>query len=157
MSYAQNTSVSVSKTRGEIDALLRSHLATAIMTGDRDGQAFIAFEMCDRRFQFRLELPLLKDYAVHVTPGGREKECSPQQQFALHEQASRSRWRALFLAIKSKLVSVEAGIETMEEAFLAQIVVPGRRGTFAQWAIPQIQKAYDGFDLPPLLPAASDR
>ena len=39
------------------------------------------------------------------------------------EQAVRQRWRALALVIKAKLESVESGIETTEQAFLANVVV----------------------------------
>lgn len=38
-------------------------------------------------------------------------------------QEERSAWRCLLLAIKSKLQSVESGLETFEEAFLAHVVL----------------------------------
>lgn len=50
----------------------------------------------------------------------------------------RSRWRALYLTVKAKLESVDAGIETFEEAFLAHIVMPdGRR--FGEITVPQLE------------------
>ena len=44
---------------------------------------------------------------------------------AQYERAERQRWRALLLVLKAKLESVESNIETFENAFLAQIVMPG--------------------------------
>lgn len=69
---------------------------------------------------------------------------------------ARAAARELALAIKAKLVTVESGIETLEEAFLAHIVVPsdGRSRRFADVAIAAIARAYSSPDgLPPLLPS----
>lgn len=54
------------------------------------------------------------------------------------------------LAIKSKLESVESGIEQFDEAFMAQIVLPDGR-TMAEYAMPQIAKSYTSGTMPPLL------
>jgi hypothetical protein len=45
------------------------------------------------------------------------------------------------LVIKAKIESIESGVETFDEAFLANIVTPDGR-TIAQWAVPQIERAY---------------
>jgi hypothetical protein len=69
-----------------------------------------------------------------------------------HEKACRSAWRALMLAIKAKLVSVESGVEQFEEAFLAHIVVPGSRGQrFGAMAMRALEEGYSTGKLPPLL------
>jgi hypothetical protein len=40
------------------------------------------------------------------------------------ERDQRQRWRALVLVVKAKLESIESGLETFEEAFLANIMLP---------------------------------
>jgi hypothetical protein len=70
------------------------------------------------------------------------------------EQACRSRWRALFLCIKAKLESIESGIETFEDAFLAHIQMPDGK-TVAEHVKPNIAIAYQTNPMQPLLPAPS--
>lgn len=135
--YAANTSVPVAQSIGEIEKMVRGAGATSFYRGDDGDRAVIGFQLKDRRIMF--ELPLARD--VRQT----------QQSY---EQALRSRWRALVLAIKSKLVSVESGVESFEEAFLAHIVVPheGRATRFAAVALQAISNAYqNGKPMPPLL------
>jgi hypothetical protein len=52
-------------------------------------------------------------------------------------QDQRQRWRALSLVIKAKLESVESGIATIEQEFLANIVTPGGQ-TMAELLVPQL-------------------
>ena len=67
-----------------------------------------------------------------------------------HQQAIRQRWRALALVIKAKLESVETGVATFEEEFMANIVLPSAQ-TMAEYALPQIAQAYETGTMPPLL------
>jgi hypothetical protein len=60
------------------------------------------------------------------------------------------KWRALSLAIKSNLESVESHIETFEESFLAHIVMPDGV-TVGKHAHPGIGLAYKAEAMPPLL------
>lgn len=53
-----------------------------------------------------------------------------------HERAA---WRALFFAIKSRLESVDYGIETFEQAFLAHIVTGKNGATIGERIIPQLK------------------
>jgi hypothetical protein len=43
-------------------------------------------------------------------------------------------------------------ITTVEEEFLAHIVLPNGKGTVGDWLMPQIDKAYESGKMPPLLP-----
>ena len=70
--------------------------------------------------------------------------------FAEWQQACRQRWRALALVIKAKLEAVETGIATFEQEFLAYIVLPNGQSV-GDTAIPAIEAAAAGKDLPPLL------
>jgi hypothetical protein len=111
----------------------------------------IAFEMEKRRILFRLPLPDREDPKFRRTPG-RHVARSSEQITAAWEQACRSKWRALFLCIKAKLESVEAKIETFEDAFLAHIQMPDGH-TVGEHVRPRIAEAYTGQPMQPLLPS----
>lgn len=156
MSYAADTSVSVAKSRSEIQEMVTRAGAKQFGSMDDDGKATILFSLKDRRVMFELNLPRVEAHAFRLVRG-HKKANAPDQQHKAWEQACRSRWRALALAIKAKLVSVEAGIESFEEAFLPHIVVPhdGRAVRFATVATKAIHDAYVGGKLPPMLGSGS--
>jgi hypothetical protein len=81
-----------------------------------DGRAEFAlqFELADRLIRFRV--PFLTDAEVKKRTGPR------QDPKTVGEQWRRQRGRALLLVVKAKLESVESGIETVEQAFLANVV-----------------------------------
>lgn len=156
MSYANDTSVSVGRSKGEIEDLVQRAGGRRFVTMVDDDKAAVMFELGDRRIMFELPLPPKSRFATR-TVRGREVECEAERQQRDWEQACRSLWRALHLTIKAKLVSVESGVETFEEAFLAQVVIPheGKAKRFAEFAVKAIEKAYSGGKLPPLLGAGS--
>jgi hypothetical protein len=149
MSYAKDTSVSVSKTEAEIKAVIRKYGATSFASFETTAAAMIAFEMEDRRIVFKLPLPDKGAREYRVTPTGKDRGEAPA--LAAWEQACRSRWRALFLCIKAKLESVEAGIETFDDAFLAHIQMPDGL-TVGEHVRPKIAIAYQSESMPSLLP-----
>jgi len=59
----------------------------------------------------------------------------------------------LLLAIKARLASVEAGIETFEAAFMPYVVLPDGR-TVATAVLPMIESAYQSGQTPAGLLAA---
>ncbi len=125
MKYAQFTKVPVSQSKAEIEHLLTKYKA------DQFGAAS-DFATGAALVQFRYNGSII-----------RFEVCLAN----LDEQQIRQSWRALVLAIKSKLESVESGIETFEEAFLAHVVMPNG-ATFGKVAIPQIQKALEDGRMP---------
>lgn len=150
MAYAQSTSVSVSKTKGEIDGLLRKHRASGFGVFEEQTRAMLVFEMASRRIVFHLPLPNQMDKKFILT--GRGQRRTAEASMAAWEQACRSRWRALFLCIKAKLESIESGIETFEDAFLAHIQMPD--GSLVSENVrPQLALAYKNNAMQPLLPA----
>ena len=66
------------------------------------------------------------------------------------EQACRSRWRALLLAIKAKLEAVQCHIAEFEDEFLAYVVLPDN-STVGARLHPQIAQAYETKQMPELL------
>jgi hypothetical protein len=150
--YAEGTTVSVEKSQAEIQALIRRYGARRFASGyDEDsGTAVIQFEIHGLRVMFRLQLPDSTDDQFRLDGRGRARTQAAWE--SAYEQECRRMWRSLVMVIKAKLESVESGIETFEEAFLPQIVVPGSGGqTFGQMAVPQIAESYRTGDLPPLL------
>lgn len=129
MTYADRTKVSVNQTKAEIGAMLTKYRATSTAVFEEETRAAIAFQMNNRRVLFHL--PLAKDDT---------------------EQARRTRWRGLLLCIKAKLESVEAGIESFEDAFLAHVMMPDG-STVGEHTRPRIAAAYDTGTMQPLLPA----
>lgn len=157
MTYARETSVPVQRSQQEVENLVRKHGAKAFYRGDNDGKAMVGFALKDRRILFELPLPEPKEFAT-IKRHGRTVKATPAQVEAMVEQASRTRWRALALAIKAKLVSVESGVESFDEAFLAQIVVAqeGKAMRFGALAIDAINGSYKNGRMPPLLGAGGE-
>lgn len=157
MPYAADTSVQVERSQREIEQLVRKAGAVSFYRGQSEGKAVIGFELQDRRILFELPMPKADEFATFVRRG-RTVKSAPHQVEQLLDQAERAKWRALALCIKAKLISVESGVESFEEAFLANVVVPhdGRAVRFGAVALQAISSAYkSGQQLPPLLGAGS--
>ena len=132
MKYAKRTQVPVSKSRTEIEAIVLRYGADQFGSAfdQTGGRAMVQFRIASPQnrkqpWLVRFILPL-----PHQDP-----------------QDQRQRWRALVLCIKAKLEAVESGIATIEEEFLAHIVVPGG-GTFGEWAVPQVREMRETGKLP---------
>jgi hypothetical protein len=125
MSYAADTSVSVEKTKGEIEGLLMRKGADRFMSMTDKTKAGIAFELNGKQIRFILPLPDKNDKIFWETPTGRTRRSGADDSaYRAWEQACRSRWCGLFLNIKAKLEAVEIGITTFEAEFLAHFVLP---------------------------------
>lgn len=158
MKYATHSNVSSSASEGELKTLILRAGAKNVFTGQGDQGAVITFELHNRRITFELPLPSPESFNTRPVRG-KVVTNTVEQKHRLWEQACRSKWRALVLSVKAKLVSVESGVELFEEAFLAQIMVPGTSGKaqrMGKVAIKAIAEAYtNGGTLPPLLGSGS--
>lgn len=126
--FAAETKVSAAQTRADIEKLLGKHKATHIGYASQPGRATLGFQIDGRMVRFSLDMP------------------DPDQK----AQKYRSRWRAVLLCVKAKLESVAAGIETFDEAFLANVVMPDGK-TLGEHALPHVERAYREGKMPPLL------
>lgn len=153
MQYAGQTTVSPEKSRGEIERTLTGYGATGFMYGWHEGKAVIVFEFHNKRMRFTLDLPTEAESAR--TPLGRRRH-GKVAILKAYEQEQRRKWRSLALSIKSKLVAVQDGISTVEYEFLANIILPNGM-TVGEWAAPQIDRAYESGNMPPLLSAPGVR
>lgn len=149
---AENTSVSVEKSRAEIESILSRYGAAqfAYASDSLRGLAMVSFTANDRQVRFVLKLPLQSEKQFRFTPG-RHVQRSDKAVYEAWEQACRQRWRALALAIKAKLEAVAIGITEFEDEFLAHIVLPNGN-TVGNFIRPQIAKSYLTHEMPSCLP-----
>lgn len=155
MQYAANTEVSVERSKAEIEGIVMRYGASGFMSGWKGDRAMVQFEMRARRIRFILPLPgkTEKRFTQKVDGRtGRAKDLPADKAFKLWEQSCRQRWRALSLAVKAKLESVESGISEFDQEFMAQIVLPDGL-TIAEHVLPKLAAALEGKPLPPMLPA----
>ena len=136
--YARNTSVPVDRSKTEIERTLVRYGADSFAYASKSEAAMIEFQMSGKRIRFVIPLP--------ARP---KEEYGAGAEIKRHEQSIRQKWRALALVIKAKLEAVESNITTIEQEFLAHIVLPGG-GTFGDKVIPQIDKIYETGKVPAL-------
>lgn len=124
--YASGTTVSVEKSKAELDKLLAVAGAhqRSLGSDDQRGMAFVIFAIkanaqtaAVRQVRLELALPKISDFQRIYGRRGK----SPEQRY---EQACRERWRLLVLLVKAKLEAVAAGITTVEREFLADVLLP---------------------------------
>lgn len=129
MPYAERTTVAVEKSRHDIESMLRKAKANRVVHVNEPLEAIVMFELAGRLI--RIEVPIKGDAT---------------------DQMRRAKWRALYLIIKAKLEAVDQKVTTVEQEFLAHVVLPDGK-TVAQWIEPQLQVAYDRGTMPtnPLL------
>ena len=131
--YAYGTSVSADRSESEIRCLVNKYGADQFFSGSTPEMAFVAFRLKDRLV--RITLPLVRKDSSE----GHPKRYTWGEEGAKKE--NRQRWRALVLDVKAKLVSVDSGIRTVEQAFYYDIVMPGGQ-TIGQLTGPQVAEAY---------------
>lgn len=120
MSYAENTAVAFEKSISEIIGLVKRAGAQQIGQFEGDDQFAIQFVLENRMIRFRLPFPTIDQMP---TRNGNNVTLTNQQRRDRLDQRIRQRGRALLLVIKAKIESVESGIETIEQAFLAHVVM----------------------------------
>lgn len=145
--YAEGTTVSVGRTRDEIERTLARYGATGFMFGQDERGAAVAFMIRGRHVRFTIPLPTPGEFALTPTRLKR----SPSAVKSEHEKAVRSRWRALGLIVKAKLEAVDAGVVEFDDEFMAQLVMPDGR-TVGDAVRGQLVTAIESGTVPALLP-----
>lgn len=143
--FAERTSVSVERSRAEIESVLYRYGCEAFSYGYNGHSAQIHFKTNDRIIRFILPLPPKENFKKREIRG-RWQSCSPEQQLSMWEQACREKWRALCLAIKAKLECVTSKISSFEDEFLAHVVDPVTNQTIGELVRPIIGVRYEGRD-----------
>lgn len=127
--YAEDTKVPLAQSRSQIETMLRKASATRIVTMDETLEAVVMFMLAGRLIKLRIELP---------------GDASDQRRRAV--------WRGLGLVVKAKIEAVAQGITTVEQEWLAHVVLPDG-STVGDWVEPQLKVAYEKGRMPtePLL------
>ncbi len=126
--YAAQTTVPVSQSRAELERTLERYGASAFGTMREGETATVLFKIDGSPCRITFKQP-------EEDP----KEC-------------RRLWRVLIITVKAKLESVDAGISTVREEFMANLVLPNGH-TVSEWAGPQLERFAEQ-DLP-MLPGPS--
>ncbi len=147
--YAAGTNVPVDRSQAEIRKILLRYGADQFVSGEdiESGSAMIMFRMENRHIRFLLPLPNRDDYRYTPNQGTERSQTAWDN---VWQQACRQRWRALVLCIKSKLESIESGIESFEEAFMAHVMLPDG-SVVKDHALHAIAEAYETGKMPKLL------
>ena len=141
--FAESTTVTVDRTRADIDTLLTRAGATqrGTFTDDDTGKALVQFRMSNRVIRLELVAPKF---------GG-----ATGRELRKLEQEERAAWRRLLLILKAKLEIIADGSSTVEREFLADILLPDGRRVLEDVA-PKLQAAYKTGKMPPLLGAKGE-
>jgi hypothetical protein len=150
MTYAQKTSVTPEKSQAEIQSVLERYGAGRFgtMKDLEKNRAYVMFVFRGLQIQMEVPLPNKNDKKYAMTEHGRTR--SAAQMLAEYEQDSRQRWRALLLAIRAKLEAVETGISTIEQEFMAFIVLPDGKNV-SEHLLPQLRKMTEDHQMPKLI------
>lgn len=150
--YAENTTVTTDRSRGEIEQTLRRYGADQFVSGWDASRAMLGFRVDGRHVRFELPMPDRSDDEFRLTPTGRYERDAKQQGEA-YEQEVRRRWRALNLAIKAKLEAIGTGIASFDDEFLAYLVLPGNTTVGQMMADGRLDAALASGSMPALLPS----
>lgn len=124
--FAQDTSVPVDRTQGEVKTRLRAAGADQIAVYEAGDQSSVAFRIAGRFY--RITLPMATN----------AKDAA---------QDERRAWRLMLLLMKAKLEAIREGATTIEREFLADMLLPDG-STVGEWAAPQLTLAYERGEMP---------
>ena len=127
MAY-ETTAVPVEKSQGEIRKLLYQHRASnfAFTEMQHEGQRWAAIDFVLHEQRVRIRVPLKNPNlaAVKAKAQRARTKSAADIEHEMFEQEAKRIWRVMFHTLKARLVSVEEGVETFEEAFLSHLVDP---------------------------------
>jgi hypothetical protein len=139
----ETTSVAVERSQAEIRKLMVAHGARSFSFSEGVGPeglswGVVEFVMHDQRV--RLQVPIIPPTEAEVRARAtKAKVALAKMRANRHEYEAMRVWRVLFHAIKARLVGVEDGLETFEQAFLSHLVDPVSGRTVWEAARPAIE------------------
>jgi hypothetical protein len=146
--FAADTSVSVERSRAELERTLTRYKADVFGYATQGTRSMVQFTIAGRHVRFVLELPDRNSKQFTLTAQGRIRSTTAAME--AWEQACRQKWRALNLVVKAKLEAAEAGISTIEQEFLAHVVLPSGRTVWEETSA-AIASSYELGQVQPLL------
>lgn len=140
--FAKSTDVPMEKSRAEIERVLAKYGADAFGYTLDGTAAKIAFRMAGRHFRFALTLPARDRWDfLHYKQGSTTFLRAKGVPEKMWEQECRSLWRALLLVIRAKLEAIEVGITSLEDEFMAFMVLADG-STVGETMKPQLDEHY---------------
>ena len=128
-----STEVPVAKSQDELRGLLRKFGADQFSFGEGADWAGVEFVHAEQLVRVRCP----------VRPGDvstvRSHASTDEKRRLADEQEQKRVWRVLMWSVKARLVAVEEGLETFEQAFLSHLVDPGSNVTLWQMVHEQIE------------------
>ena len=106
--YAKNTSVSVSKSKSDINKILVGYGIDEYFMGSSPRGEGVGFKYEGRVYKHNVPMPKKEDYRLT----------------SQYEQAVRQRWRIFYMSLKMKLEEVHDGGISFEDQFLSMMALP---------------------------------
>jgi len=127
MAY-ETTDVAVESSQGAIRKLLYQHHAANFSftetSVDDERWAAVDFVLQEQRVRIRVPLKKPDQRVVKQKVQRARTRTVADIERDLSEQEAKRIWRVMFHTLKARLVAVEEGVETFEEAFLSHLVDP---------------------------------
>lgn len=129
MSAYSSTTVPIERSQGQIRELLARHGAREFGFGeaiDDNGDSWMAVTFTHQalRVRLRVKLKLVSMDVINAKARRARTKTRDDLIYELSEQEARRIWRVMAHNLKARMVAVDEGVETFEEAFLAHIVNP---------------------------------
>jgi len=164
--FAEGTTVSVGKSRDELETLLQRRGASQIQVTREpsSGRAVLIFGLQGR--MVRLELKAIQGLPDPTKANHQQKVKCPKGwgtwtverraawSAERRDQIDRERWRRWLLQVKAKLELAFDGESSVEREFLADILLPDGK-TVHQGLAEELQQSYATGSMPRLLPGSS--
>lgn len=142
--YAEGTTVTVDKSRQELELLLRQRGAAQFGYFEGDTETVFVYCLHGRRIKHTVVRPIVE--VKRLSKGMTEEEA----QKARSEKEYQRRWRALLLLCKAKFEMIEAGSSTFEAEFLGDTMLPDG-STVGQLMLPRVETSYKTGEMPRFL------
>lgn len=137
MTYAKGTDVSVDRSQQEITRILQRYQVDSYAFGASKTTVSLGFELNGVPVRIELPTPVRPDPAAKTkAANGRMVSLMPAW-----EQEIKETWRALALVLKANLELVERKAVSIEQAFMAFLVMPGESRVLGDVVLPRYQQA----------------
>lgn len=126
MAY-ESTTVPVEKSQGEIRRLLTDHAASQFAFGEETDSAgvrwaAVSFAHAGHAVRMRVPHKPVDERALRSKVMRATRRTRDEIEREMAEQEGRRIWRVMAWNLKARLVAVDEGVETFEEAFLAHLL-----------------------------------
>lgn len=150
--FAQGTKITSGQSRDQVERELMRHGATDFGFMSRPNEAVVAFKIKDVTVRVSVRYPDREKFRTYTRKVNQKASQtfrrSDAEVGAQWEGEARRLWRALYACLKAKLVAIEDGVETLEQAFFAHIVDPVTGRTLHEIVSPALALRHQGQDVP---------